>query len=271
MAEVQVAGDAVVVMPKRRRIQRGWMAAAACLLLVVATWLVIQRQAPSHQQFVTIDNPSGSIRQIELPDHSQVWLNAGSQLQYAENFSGDRSIRLQGEAIFDVTEDKLHPFVVRAGDLQTTVLGTRFNVRSFGEEQESDITVLQGKVRVDNAGKALDVLTPARQLQWDRQQQAFKTLTVDTAVVTAWQQGKLQFNGQTMDVIAGVLARWYKMRFTFRDSSVRYCRAYAQFKSDTPLTEVLASMSLVLDFKYIIDDKQRIVTLYGKGCVPSPK
>ena len=263
----------VIEMPHHKRSIGIVWKVAACFLLVAGAWLVIRQSAPSQQSFVSIDNPSGSIRNITLADGSQVWLNAGSQLQYAENYSAHRTIRLKGEAYFEVADDKAHPFTVESGELRTTVLGTRFNVRSFDEEEELSVTVIRGKVQVDKKEKEekLDILTPARQLQYDRSAHAFTTLTVDTTAVLAWQQGKLQFNGQTMDVIAGTLGRWYKMRFVFHDSAVRNCRLIGQFRSDTPLKDVLTSINTLLDIKYLIDDKNKIVTLYGKGCTPNPK
>ena len=59
-----------------------------------------------------------------------------------------RSVRLQGEAYFDVTENPEAPFQISTTNTQITVLGTRFNVRARATEPQTTVTVESGKVRL---------------------------------------------------------------------------------------------------------------------------
>jgi len=243
-----------------------WVRVAAAVILIVAAWMIFRPSHPSATDYISIQNPAGKIQRIDLPDRSQVWLNAASSLRYARNFSGRREVFLQGEGYFDVVQDKVHPFVVHAGDLTTTVLGTTFDIKSFADDRSNVITVIRGKVRVDNGDKILDVLTPARQLQWDNHDRTSQTFSVDTNQVMSWQQGKLKYLGQNMDEVTANLSRWYNVRFEFKDSAVRKCRIYASFDTSHPLKEILDMMINVIDMKYAIDPKKKLVTLSGKGC-----
>jgi len=243
-----------------------WIRVAASLILIAGAWLVWQSIRPHETAWKSVYNPSGKIQQLLLPDGSQVWLNAESSLRYAADFHGQRELQLEGEAYFEVTEDKAHPFTVHAGTLTTTVLGTGFDIRSFATESHNDITVIRGKVQVAHNGKVLDQLTAARQLQWDNNSSRSQTVSIDTNQVLGWQHGQLLFKGQAMDEIAAALGRWYNIRFIFKDTAMRRCRYYINFKNTTPLKDLLTTMSLVNDMSFTIDDKNHIVTLSGKGC-----
>jgi ferric-dicitrate binding protein FerR (iron transport regulator) len=108
----------------------GWLrvaAIAAVLLGGTSLWYQIP---------VTHTAPAGERVAVPLPDGSDVQLNAGSVLRHRRGFTllpgvaaGSRSVRLDGEAFFDV-EPTGRPFEVQAGEARVTVLGTRFNVRA---------------------------------------------------------------------------------------------------------------------------------------------
>jgi len=245
---------------------RPWVRVVAAVILITAAWMIFRPFHRSASDYISIQNPSGKIQRIDLPDRSQVWLNAASSLRYARTFTDRRELFLEGEGYFDVAQDKFHPFIVHAGALTTTVLGTVFDIRSFAEERSNAITVIRGKVQVDNEGKVLDVLTPARQLQWDNQDRTARTLTVDTNQVTGWQQGKLKFLGHNMEEVIASLSRWYNIRFEFKDPAVRKCRLYANFDTNQPLKAVLDAISMTIDMQFTIDRKKGLVTLTGKGC-----
>ncbi|HVW60670.1 MAG TPA: FecR domain-containing protein, partial [Puia sp.] len=209
---------------KVRRMARVWWSAAACLVLLTGAWLVWRYSGATKPDEITVYNPWGKILSVSLPDSSHVWLNAASTLRYKRPFGSRRELYLDGEGYFDVAEDPMHPFVVHAGRLTTTVLGTSFDMRSFDTDIGATVTVIRGKVQVDNEGKVLDRLTPARQLQWDDRTRQSRTVTVDTTSLLAWQQGQLKFDNEKLETIAGTLSRWYNVKILFRDSALRNCK-----------------------------------------------
>ncbi|NLO72094.1 MAG: FecR domain-containing protein, partial [Porphyromonadaceae bacterium] len=91
--------------------------------------------------------PYGKRTEIILTDGTKIWLNAGSQLSYPAKFSGNtREVYLSGEAFFDVESDPSKPFQVITGDLKIRATGTRFNVTSYANEEQSQVVLLSGKV-----------------------------------------------------------------------------------------------------------------------------
>ncbi len=85
---------------------------------------------------------------IDLPDGSRVYLNEGSEIVYPESFNQERTVKLDGEAFFEVMSDPDNPFVVRSGQVVVSVLGTSFNVKESRAENRVEVFVESGKVRI---------------------------------------------------------------------------------------------------------------------------
>jgi ferric-dicitrate binding protein FerR (iron transport regulator) len=271
--EVDRADAAVEVSGARRRIFRlgPWQVAACLAILFSSIW--IARQYPGlvgTPALVEVRNPSGKIRAIRLPDSSEVWLNAASAIRYSPDFGKEhdapREVYLEGEGYFDVAQDPAHSFIVHAGSLTTTVLGTRFDVKSFSGERQATVSVISGKVSVRDSARVLDVLTAARQLQVDRRTGMTTTVSVDTGQVVGWRQGKLQFSGQTMEEITASLGRWYNVQFVFADPAISRCRYYLNFENTIPLQQMLTALKETTDLSFREDPADHTVTISGNGC-----
>jgi transmembrane sensor len=112
----------------------------------------------------TLNNPRGSqVVSLTLSDGTRVWLNAASSIRYPAAFlANERVVEITGEAYFEVAEDATKPFTVRKDNTVIEVLGTAFNVNSYGDEPVLAVTLLSGKVRVDVSGTD-QVLDPGEQ------------------------------------------------------------------------------------------------------------
>src|SRR5690606_4264732 len=117
---------------KKRNNSLKWMAIAATLALIFSLGHLLSKQG---DEGITVPQPNqregitqwGQKLNIRLGDGTQVRLNSGSSLKYPESFIGDkREVELTGEAFFEVSPDS-RPFVIRSGEVMTTVLGTSFN------------------------------------------------------------------------------------------------------------------------------------------------
>ena len=97
-----------------------------------------------------LDIPIGSKSKITLSDGTQIWLNAGSTLKYPSKFSDKkREIFFEGEAFFDVSKDKNRPFIVRTSEINIRVLGTKFNVKSYPEDNIIEATLVSGSIEIE--------------------------------------------------------------------------------------------------------------------------
>lgn len=133
-----------------------WMKIAASIVLVIGLavlgyWIYDNRTPEQRlaQTYNTVINDT-------LPDGSVVTLNKASSLSYPSRFrGGKREVTLKGEAFFHVAPDKTKPFIVAVNDVEITVVGTSFNVRS--ENGHTAVIVETGIVRVTHKGKTVEL------------------------------------------------------------------------------------------------------------------
>jgi transmembrane sensor len=171
----------------------------------------------------TLATARGETYEVCLPDGSLVWLNAASSLTYSAtlNERGARRVRLEGEAYFQITKDKSHPFVVETKSQQIQVLGTHFNVNAYPEERDVRTTLLEGSVRVtiSEGSQQSKVLVPGQQARVDGGE--LNVLSVNTAEVTAWKNGFFEFKRVPLNVIMRDLSRWYDIDIEYADNASR--------------------------------------------------
>lgn len=126
-----------------------WRIAATILLVMAigipALYFGVLRPENSTEELLFAAGEE--VRKLELPDGSIVSLNKNAELRYSGNFSKNRTLKLKGEAFFDVVSDPDHPFTVSAGNVQVSVLGTTFNVKNM-IRSGTEVFVQSGKVSV---------------------------------------------------------------------------------------------------------------------------
>ena len=217
----------------------------------VPALVVLKKQTPVGQKLITW-----------LEDGTKVHLNAGSSLRYPESFSdSSRLVYLEGEAYFEVTEDTNRPFVVKTGIVQTTVLGTSFNVRAYPDENRIEVAVAEGKVTVGNESRSASfeyTLIRNQMTSYDVAAKQAIRQDFDPNTVLAWTKGIIHFKDANIQEVIGTLERWYGVTFVVnraldleKDFSFRY--------EQKSLEEILDGLGFAFDFEFEIQDK--IVTL----------
>ncbi len=122
---------------------RSWIKYATAAAAVLAIALLFLRPEPKEMHIVA----SNGNQEIRLPDNTLIRLRKGSSLRYPEHFSAtERLVHLDGEAFFDVSRREDQHFIVDAGSISVTVLGTSFNVKSG--ERDADVSVATGRVQL---------------------------------------------------------------------------------------------------------------------------
>lgn len=163
-----------------------------------------------------LTTPVGGQFQVILYDSTKVWLNAESTLRYPVTFQdNERKVELSGEAYFEVAHNAKAPFKVVMADSDTvTVLGTHFNVQAYPKEKEKAVTLLEGKVLVQN-DKDKAVLTP--NMQATIQGNVLNTNeNVDIEEITGWKDGLFVFHDAPIEKIMSQVARWYNAKIVYR-------------------------------------------------------
>ena len=123
----------------------GYSIAATVAIFIIGFWIANNISSSD----INISAPMNDKLAVMLPDSSEVWLNAGSSILYPETFAKDkRQVILNGEAYFSVKKDTASPFIVETSQLSVKVLGTRFNVKAYPNDEKITTTLTSGKVEV---------------------------------------------------------------------------------------------------------------------------
>lgn len=261
----QLSGGAKVIGFNIRR----WAAAAAIALLGVAAWWMLQ--TPNTPAAVIASTLDDERKEMLLPDGTQVWLNENTYLTY-EEVDGERRLRLEGEAFFDVATDSLQPFRIYAGDAVTTVLGTAFNIRAYPEEEQVEVSVKEGRVRLEKRQEAAAPAKPeAEQVVLTQGEQGvFEKTTAKVEAKekrgknsAAWRDRKMDFNQVQLTEVIQTIERYYEVDIELANPALGQCPLIGKF--DNPTLEDLLSaieFSLELEIAY----KDGVYRLSGEAC-----
>lgn len=223
MRAVLVKGDGEQVVlgePGRRElVEEGVrMAADSSGLVYVADGARGEGEAVMNTLLV----PRGGMYSLELEDGTRVWLNADSRLEYPAVFpSGRREVSLSGEAYFAVARDTSAPFTVRTARGDVRVLGTEFNVKCYADEGVMEATLVEGQVGLSEERAGSVVLEPGEQAVVGEGVQGIAVREVNVQHYIGWKENRLSFQGETLEEIMQVLARWYDIEVVFEDARLR--------------------------------------------------
>jgi ferric-dicitrate binding protein FerR (iron transport regulator) len=231
----------------------------------------------------TVSTKRGSKSKIQLPDGTQVWLNADSKITYNENFQGKiREVQLSGEAFFDVVHDEERPFVIHTNVIDVKVLGTAFNVRSYADEKNTETSLIRGSVEItlrSNPDKKI-ILKPNDKLIVDNMEAKAEgvspglvgpkhsnrpsLLTLGkvnfkenetNALETLWVKNTLAFDKETFEEIALKIERWYDVKVKIADSKIKRTEFSGVFE-DEDLEQVMEALRMTGNFHYDINKRE---------------
>lgn len=165
---------------------------------------------------------AGQKSHIILPDGSRVWLNSASRVSYNSDFNvNNRDISLLGEAYFEVAACHDHPFVVKVQDVSVTAIGTKFNVKAYGEDSTIVTTLVEGKVMTESTGQSM-MLAPNQEAVYDKASGLISKADLqDETHAVPWMQNCILLSDHSLAEIAVVLERMYNVNVVFEDDRVK--------------------------------------------------
>lgn len=203
----------------------------------------------------TIQIPRGGTYQLNLPDGTKVWLNAASSLRYPVEFGSDiREVELTGEGYFEVAKDKKRPFIVKNEKLNVEVLGTHFNINAYQDESRIKTTLFEGKVRIHQADKKVD-LEPMQQAVLNASTQAIKIKGVDSREAIAWKNGEFIFDNELITSVMRKISRWYDVEVVYEGQIPKY-RYIGKISRYENVSEVLKMLSLTKTIHFKVDERR---------------
>lgn len=209
---------------------------------------------------------SGERAQFILPDGTKVWLNASTRLNYESSlWRRERRVHLTGEAYFEVTPDERAPFVVESKNVETRVLGTKFNVRARSLDEKVVTTLLQGSVRVNFFQKDHEavILKPGQTL-------LLNTATLQTKLtessaeqdLPAWVRGKFSFVQAPFEEIAQCLEQYFDVRICIEDERLKSECFTCELRTDDTIEGVLSVLALTKHLRYKVGGEKVYVYAY---------
>jgi transmembrane sensor len=245
-----------------------WKYSIAASIAIVCLWgfyALNNSKKVVAQEWVVKKTTAGQIMKLILPDSSSVWLNAGSEISFAKNFTQNklRAVKLKGEAYFEVKHDNAHPFVVENEEFTTTVYGTSFNISAYPKENLASIAVNSGKVGVLKTGiknSAAMMLLPNNKLLYNYRLKTFTKSNIATKEVNSWINGELVFEQTPVAIVLAKLARKFNVTINADAAKYQDCKLTAKFQNQS-LKEILQTLTQLMNIK----SKQINQTIYIEG------
>ena len=190
--------------------------------------------------YCVVSTPAATTTLVTLSDGTKVMLNANSTLEYPASFDDAevREVRLKGEAHFEVTKNPHRPFVVKAGEMQTQVLGTIFDVKAYRKDA-SKVTLMQGKVKVSNADTEVE-MHPGQTatLQADK-------IVVSKASPSAsdWLEGDFDMDQVTLAEAMSDIGAWYNKTVVFQSQANMGKLIHFRFSRRASLQEIITALN----------------------------
>lgn len=257
---------------KVRFINRGMIKIAAAILLpigIVGIVLMLTRQSVVQtKDIVQINNivqfnKHKEHQMLHLPDGSTVIISAGSKLNYPSSFDSmtKREVYLEGQAYFDISHNAAKPFIVHTGKIETTVLGTAFDIKAWPANADVTVTVTRGKVKVGDQHKILGIITPNQQITFNKKEAKAIQKTIDTRPYLVWKEQDLFFDDVTVAEATKLLEDRFNVRIYFNDESISSKRFTTTFLKDESLEQVLNSICEFNNASYNYDKVKAKVTI----------
>ena len=202
--------------------------AAFVVLALLGGYLIGNKDFGHPITFNEVFVPKGNRSSILLADGTKVWLNNGTKLIYPDHFDGkERQVEMDGEGFFEVAHDKEHPFIVKIGGNRIKVLGTRFAVMAYSQDNIVKADLVSGKIQFDvHKGKIKDAfisyyLKPSQSLVFDKSSGKVSESKIQDNFYSYWVKGIYEFKDEPFENLAKKIERIYNVQVIFKDEALK--------------------------------------------------
>jgi transmembrane sensor len=223
-------------------------AAAIVVLFATSYFLLFNNTASFKTEFA-------QTKTFNLPDNSEVVLNANSKIIYSKKDWGkSRNLTLEGEAYFKVQKGK--KFTVNTEIGQVTVLGTQFNVKERANYFE--VKTFEGLVSVTYKGKEIKLPRGTIFKVVNGVIDATNTFDVNEK---SWMQKESNFKSSALRFVLAEIENQFD--YTIETKDVDLDVLYSGGFTHTDINIALQSVTIPLQLSYKIDGKKITIFNYG--------
>jgi len=256
------------------RILKVYKKIAAFLLIPIlglGIWYGVSQINTTSVQYTETIAPRGQKSQIVLADGTKVWLNSDTKIKYPGNFSkNQRDVFLDGEAFFEVAKNAHQPFIVHTSGVNVKVLGTKFNVKAYSDEDQIETSLFEGKINllINNSASAdviEKVIVPGQSFVYSKSDHQLASNRFPKDEINGWKKNQLIFKDDTFSNLVRKVERWYNVKVVYDEKLFNDRRLTVELYEGERLERLMDIISLTLsvDFKY--EKGEIILTPKGKN------
>ena len=184
---------------------------------------------------LTVQVESGDKTELILPDGTKVYQNATTSFSYPSDFGlKNRSVYLSGEAYLEVAKDAKKPFYVHTENVNIEVLGTKFNICAYPEQEHVETMLIEGSVKLTTTGDRAHaiVMKPHEKVVYSKLSDSLYVSPTSGEFETAWMRGELVFRSTCFSDIMNKLEKRYGMKIEILENEYNSDLFTGSFKED---------------------------------------
>lgn len=238
--------------------------AAIVVLTVLISKPIFQRKVSEPIAMQTVIAPIGQHVQLKLADGTDVWLNAGSRLDFPTRFKKDvREVKLSGEGFFKVRSNTKRPFVVSTENYQIRALGTKFNVFAYKGTNIFETSLLNGKVQINRTADPTHKIELKPNECITQEKGKLKISTIKNKEYFDWRKGLFCFDARLSDVLK-MLELYFDVHIQFKNKSKLPLNdiCVGKFRMHDGLYHIMRVLRLSHNFNYKIDSDKNNILIY---------
>lgn len=237
-------------------------AAAIGLLLVVSGTGYLFFESSHHAKHEAIAQTYSTITgksKFILPDGSEVWLNANSELEYTNLHADVREVTLKGEAFFHVQHDR-KPFIVKTNDIAVKVHGTQFNVSAYDDDDKSVVSLYEGSVSMHVLGddEPDHYLKPGEEGSLDKKSKTISVEEGDVEFAMMWTKDRVKLENKNLHEVCRYLSKWYNVKIEI-DPALSDDQSYTFTLYDQSLEDIVRIMASISSIHYHFDENNTLI------------
>ncbi|HCY40782.1 MAG TPA: hypothetical protein DHV48_05420 [Prolixibacteraceae bacterium] len=242
------------------RILKVYQKIAAFLLIPIIGLGILYWVSQSDQsagQYTETIAPRGQKSQIVLADGTKVWLNSDTKIRYPGNFSkNQRDVYLDGEAFFEVSKNEHQPFVVHTSGVIVKVLGTKFNVKAYSDENQVEASLFEGKINLllrNSSNQTVEKeVKPGQSFVYSKNKRQLVLNRFPQDEINGWKKNQLLFKDDTFGKLVRKIERWYNVELIYDEQQFNDRRLTVELYEGERLERLMdiLSLALLVDYKY---------------------
>ena len=244
-----------------------YLSSAAAALAIV--FLSISYYQKTFNKLISINNETTETMEITLPDGNTVWLNKNSSIEYPHKTNEVlNKISVSGEIYIEINNKKSQKYTIKAHNAVIIAETTAsFNIRAYADEDNVDITVASGAVKIAEEsferGLALLVIQGGYCSVHKSQKLVYASENKNENYL-AWKTGRLIFDNQPIASVKDILAEYYDTKIELEDNSIAYCLFTGSFEEQS-INTILDQIQTDLNFEIKYTGNKIIFS--GAGCM----